>query len=158
MPKIHALSAPAPGREPAVRVAEIFDFEARTEGGAPLYLSPVAAGFPSPADDFIDKSLDLNEHLVSHPAATFFVRAQGESMSGAGIASGDLLVVDRALEPKSGDVIIAAVGGELTVKRIRLRGGAVWLVPENPAFPALKVEDAMDFEVWGVVTYVVHRI
>ncbi|WP_461210331.1 LexA family protein [Desulfocurvus sp. DL9XJH121] len=133
-------------------------FAARTRLAAPLYLAAVAAGFPSPADDYVDRPLDLNEHLVAHPAATFFVRACGDSMLGAGIHHGDELVVDRALTARDGDVVIAALNGELTVKRIRRRDGAVWLLPENPAYRPLRVDEGADFELWGVVTYVLHKV
>jgi len=118
----------------------------------------VAAGFPSPADDYIDQTLDLNEHLVAHPTATFFVRASGDSMLGAGIHNKDILVVDRALDPKNGDVVIAALDGELTVKRISNKGGRVWLLPENPEYKPLEVGPETCFEIWGVVTYVIHKL
>lgn len=124
----------------------------------PLFLCGVQAGFPSPADDFIDKRLDLNEHLVPHPAATFFVRAAGDSMTGAGIHDGDLLVVDRAVEACSGRVVIAAIGGELTVKRLERHGERLLLVPANPDYPSFDVTAREDFEVWGVVTHVIHKV
>lgn len=123
----------------------------------PLFLSPVAAGFPSPAEDYIDRALDLNEHLVRNPAATFFVRVDGDSMRDAGIASGDLLVVDRAEEPRNGAIVVAALDGELTVKRLCRRKGRLWLVPENPDYPPLEVGPEASFTVWGVVTYVIHK-
>ena len=123
----------------------------------PLYLATVAAGFPSPADDFIDKALDLNEHLVEHPEATFFVRVCGDSMLDAGIRSGDILVVDRALEPANNRIVIASLNGELTVKRIRAAGGRLFLTPENPAFSPIEVGEEESFEIWGVVTYVIHK-
>lgn len=121
-------------------------------------LSRVAAGFPSPADDYIDRSLDLNDHIVKHPAATFYVRASGESMLGAGVHDGDLLVVDRALDPRPGRVVIAAVDGELTVKRLVREGGRLLLAPENAAYPSLDITGREDVEVWGVVTHVVHAL
>lgn len=128
----------------------------------PLFLAGVQAGFPSPADDFIDKRLDLNEHLIQHPAATFFVRAVGESMLGAGIHDGDLLIVDRAVEAQSGKIVIASVNGELTVKRLERKGQRLLLVPANPDYPPLDVSDSLDsgegFEVWGVVTCVIHKL
>lgn len=124
----------------------------------PLYASPIAAGFPSPADDHLEDALDLNEHLIRHPAATFFVKVQGYSMTGAGIHHGDLLVVDRSVEPKDGAVVIAVVNGELTVKRLRLDAGRVWLVPENPDFQPLEIRDGMDLTIWGVVAHVVHSL
>jgi DNA polymerase V len=124
----------------------------------PLFSSWVAAGFPSPADDHLEDHLDLNEHLVRHPAATFLVRVQGDSMIGAGIQHGDLLVVDRSLEPKSGTIVIAVVNGELTVKRLKADSGGVWLVPENPNYPRLEIREGMDLTIWGVVVHVVHSL
>ena len=123
----------------------------------PLYLSPVAAGFPSPAEDYIDRKLDLNEHLVRNPAATFFVRVDGESMRDAGIASGDLLVVDRAVNPRNGSIVVAALDGELTVKRLRHDNGRLFLVPDNPDYAPLEIQPEASFQVWGVVTYVIHK-
>lgn len=124
----------------------------------PLLLARVAAGFPSPADDYMDRPLDIAEHLIRHPEATFFLRAQGQSMIGAGIHDGDLLVVDRAVEPVHNKVAIVAVDGELTVKRLHLRGGRVVLLPENPDYEPLDVTGRDDVHVWGVVTYVVHAL
>lgn len=121
----------------------------------PLYGARIAAGFPSPADDHLDESLDLNEHLVQHPAATFFVRVQGDSMEGAGIHHGDLLVVDRAREPKSGAIVVAVINGELTVKRLNIERGRVWLMPENPRYPTLELREGMDLHIWGVVAHAV---
>jgi len=123
----------------------------------PLLLSLVPAGFPSPAEDYIDQHLDLNDHLVSHPAATFFVRASGVSMSGADIEPGDILIVDRALEPTSGRIVIAALDGELTVKRLRHHSSRVFLEPANPAFKPIEITPETDFEIWGVVTYIIHK-
>lgn len=124
----------------------------------PLFLNPVAAGFPSPADDYIECTLDLNEHLVHNAAATFFVRAQGESMLGAGIHDRDILVVDRSLTPAHNRIVIAAVHGELTVKRLWMRGGKILLRPENPAYEPLDVSELEGFEIWGVVTSVIHKV
>ncbi len=126
--------------------------------GLPLFLAAVAAGFPSPADDYMEGRLDLNTHLVRHPAATFFVRVTGDSMLGAGIHPGDLLVVDRSLEPVDRKVVIAVIDGELTVKRIRMRGSAILLEPENSDYPPIEIDRDMNFEVWGVVTSVIHRL
>lgn len=116
----------------------------------------VPAGFPSPADDHIEGKLDLNEHLVRRPSATFFVRASGESMKGAGIFDGDLLVIDRGIRPKCDDVVIAAIHGELTVKRLRRSGGKWLLAPENPDFPTIDL-DVPDSEIWGVVTHSIRQ-
>lgn len=121
-----------------------------------LFLSPVAAGFPSPADDFLDQQLDLNEYLVEHPSATFFVRVKGDSMMGAGISTGDILIVDRAKEPKDKSVVVALVNGEFTVKRLSKTLGKLSLLPENPRYCPIIVTADMDFEIWGVVRHVIH--
>jgi DNA polymerase V len=124
----------------------------------PLFIEGVAAGFPSPADDYIDQSLNLHEHLIEHPAATYFVRASGNSMVGAGIHDGDLLVVDRALEPRDGHVVIAAVHGELTVKRLRRSHGRLYLISDSDGYPPLTITEDMDLHVWGVCRYVIHGL
>lgn len=124
----------------------------------PFYLATVSAGFPSPAEDYIEKNLDLNEYLIKHPSATFFVRADGNSMSNAGIHSGDILIVDRALEPADNKIIIAVLNGELTVKRIRKVKDACYLVPEHDEYEPIAVTEEMDFQVWGVVTHVIHSL
>lgn len=123
----------------------------------PFFAVPVKAGFPSPAEDFLEQNLDLNEHLVQHPAATFFVRVDGDSMKGAGIHSGDILIVDRALEAANGKIVIAFINGEFTVKRFRKGAGKVFLDPENPQYQTIEVSPHSDFRVWGVVTYVIHK-
>lgn len=124
----------------------------------PLFTGKVAAGFPSPADDYVEKTLDLNELLIQKPAATFFVRAQGESMLGAGIHPNDILVVDRSIEPVPGKVVICALNGELTVKRLE-RDGEQWkLKAENPAYADIAVHEELDMVVWGVVTNVIHAV
>ena len=139
-------------------VTDIFSFEHHIEQALPLFASRISAGFPSPADDYIDTGLDLNEHLVKHPAATFFVRVEGESMVGAGIHSGDILVIDRAIEPIDGKVVIAVVNAELTVKRISWLDGKLRLVAENPDYAPIEISSETDFTIWGVVTYVIHRV
>lgn len=124
----------------------------------PLMIAPVSAGFPSPADDYVECVLDLNEHLVKHPVATIFVKVRGHSMTGAGIQDGDMLIVDRSLEPQDGSVIIAVLNGDLTVKRVRQTNGKVYLQPENRAFAPIEVPAEADFQVWGVVVYAIHRV
>jgi DNA polymerase V len=123
----------------------------------PLYLSQVPAGFPSPADDYMEGSLDLNTHLIKHPAATFFVRAIGESMKNAGIYSGDILIVDRSLEADDNTVVIAAVNGELTVKRLKKEANLLSLVSDNEEYAPIPISEGMDFSIWGVVTTVIHE-
>ena len=126
--------------------------------GLPLYLTPVEAGFPSPAEDYLDRRLDLHQHLVRNEAATFFLRAHGESMLGAGIHDGDLLIVDRSIEPAHRKVVIAALDGELTVKRLLHREGRVFLAPENPQFEPIDITESEFVHIWGVVTYVFHKL
>jgi len=123
-----------------------------------FYESSVSAGFPSPADDFWDKSLNLHEYLISKPEATYLVRVSGDSMIGAGINNSDILIVDRSLNPKNNSIVVAAVDGEFTVKRFKNVNNQVHLVPENKKYPVLKVNGYDDFEVFGVVTGVVRRI
>lgn len=124
----------------------------------PLYLSPVKAGFPSPAADYLEQALDFNELLVRNESSTYALRAQGDSMTGAGIQPGDILVVDRSLNAVSGSIVIASVYEEFTVKRLEIKDGNYFLVPENPGYPVLRITEEMDFTLWGVVTFVIHRI
>jgi DNA polymerase V len=124
----------------------------------PLFTGKVAAGFPSPADDYVEKNLDLNELLVQKPAATFFVRAQGESMLGAGIHPNDILVVDRSLEAIPGKVVICAINGELTVKRLERFYEQCQLKAENPAYADIVIQDELELVIWGVVTNVIHSL
>ena len=124
----------------------------------PLFTGKVSAGFPSPADDYIEKTLDLNDLLIQKPAATFFVRAEGESMLGAGIHPNDILVVDRSLEPVVGKIVICALNGELTVKRLKSIGKEIVLGAENPAYPDIIVQEYIELVVWGVVTNVIHSL
>ena len=122
----------------------------------PLVAASVKAGFPSPAEDYIEDKLDLNEHLVSHPNATFFVRVSGESMRNAGINDGDTLVVDRSLEARNEDVVIATLNGEFTVKRLVFRSSHPWLIPCNSDYSEIKLTEDMETVIWGVVTSVIH--
>ena len=138
------------------KVRAIFPADPSSECARPLYEATVSAGFPSPAEDYLEGQLDLNKHLITQPAATYFVRVTGDSMIEAGIHSGDLLIVDRSVEPADKNVVIANVNGELTVKRIRLRRGKISLVPENQDYPAQTISSEMQFEIWGVVKHVIH--
>jgi DNA polymerase V len=123
-----------------------------------LFDATVPAGFPSPAADYEQDKLDLNKHLVNNPAATFFVKVAGDSMTGAGIYHGDLLVVDRSVEPRDKNVVIAVLNGELTVKRIRIKNRKITLEPENDDYSAQEITQDTAFEVWGVVTNVIHKL
>jgi DNA polymerase V len=115
----------------------------------------IPAGFPSPASDYSEDSIDINRHIIEHPTATFFFRAEGESMTGAHIPPNALLVVDRALKPKNGSIVVAVVDGEFTVKRLEKKVGSLRLLPENPRFKPLEITEGMTFEVWGVVRAIV---
>jgi len=132
-------------------------FEARGRLRIPLVAAKVQAGFPSPADDHMERSLDLNEHLVANPASTFFVRVQGDSMRDAGIFGGDILVVDRSVEPKDRQIVVAMLDGDFTVKRLRKRGDKVFLEAENNAYPPIEVTENQELVIWGAVAYVIHR-
>lgn len=124
----------------------------------PLFESPVAAGFPSPADDFIERRLNLHSHLIRNESSTFFLRASGYSMKDAGILDGDLLIVDRSLPADHNRVIIAAFEGDLTVKRLVRRKNRVFLAPANPDYPEIEITNCEYLHVWGVVTYAVHKV
>lgn len=141
-----------------MKITRIYKSSQQVKSDLPLSVASVSAGFPSPADDFIDTKLDLNEHLVKHPASTFFVRASGDSMIDAGIHSGDILIVDRSLEPYDNAVIIAVLEGELTVKRLHYSGKRILLLPENTAYKPIDVTENEEFRVWGVVTSVIHKV
>lgn len=143
-------------RVPENMVGEIHQYISTNGARYPLYSCSVSAGFPSPADDHIESKLDLNSHLIKNPSASFFLRVSGESMIGAGINEGDLLVVDRSIPATNGKIVIAAVSGELTVKRLHIGKNGTFLLPENPAYSPITVSD--DTLIWGVVTYVVHKI
>lgn len=132
--------------------------EARTCLRVPAFAFRVPAGFPSPADDYIDHPLDFNELLIAHPAATFAVRVAGESMVGIGIYPGDIAVVDRALTAIDGSIILAILDGEFTIKRYRRRAAAVTLEAENPAFRPITINEEQSFEVWGVVRHTIRKL
>jgi DNA polymerase V len=124
---------------------------------APLFLCKIAAGFPSPATDYIEDGLDLNEYLVQHKAASFMFQVTGQSMSGAGIVDGDKVVVDRSITPKHNHIVIAVVDGDYTIKRLHRARGQVELRAENVAYPPIRFADGQQLDVWGVVVAVVRR-
>lgn len=128
------------------------------ETPVPVMSDSVPAGFPSPAAYSMEGTIDLNAHLVRHPAATFIVRVEGDSMKGAGIFSGDLAVVDRSLSPRHSDIVIAVIAGELTIKRLVRKRGQTILSPENPAYPPIVLRDENDLLVWGVVSSVIRQL
>jgi DNA polymerase V len=147
-----------PAKEKTSPIREIFPAACGVSLHRPLFLSGVSAGFPSPADDYLDRKLDLNEHLIKNPAATFFVRVAGDSMTGAGINDNDILVVDRSLEPCSGSIVIAVINGELTVKRLLKGKDSCRLIAENPDYADLEIDEETPLEIWGVATYAIHSL
>jgi DNA polymerase V len=142
-----------------MKIKEIFYFDASGDKvELPLYVSQIKAGFPSPADDYVDKSLDLNSYLIANPISTFFVRVEGDSMINAGILSGDILIVDKSIDNPMNKIVVALLNGEFTVKRLTKRDGSVFLLPENPKYPNIEITEFVDFQVWGVVTGVVRKL
>ena len=124
----------------------------------PFFLSTIKAGFPSPADDYIDKYLDLNEMMMPNHASSFIVRVKGNSMTDANIFDGDMLVVDRSVEAIENKIVIAVLNDEFTVKRAQRKSGKLYLVAENPDFKPIEIDEDDDFKIWGVVTYVIHKV
>lgn len=148
-----------PIRIPQSRIGEVLAYLESTlpSCSLPLYSSKVQAGFPSPADDYIERYLDLNSEFIKHPSATFLLTATGDSMINVGIFSGDILIVDRSLEAVDGKIVIAALDGELTVKRLSRKNGKVQLMPENPKYSPIDITEEQDVVIWGVVTRVIHE-
>lgn len=138
-----------------VLMLEISRAELKTRLNIPYLLEAVQAGFPSPAQDYVESALDLNDLCIKHPAATYFVRASGDSMTGAGINHNDILIVDRSLNAKHGDVVIAGFDGELTVKELQLKPYPA-LNSHNPNYPSLRIRNEGELDIFGVVTHVIH--
>ncbi len=149
-------------RKPLIKsdgsIKSIFKSDPKTRIVRPLLGSDIPAGFPSPAQDYIEERLDLNEYLIKHPSATYFVRVDGYSMIEAGIFPDDILIVDRSLEAINKKVIIAVINGELTVKRLIIKNNIYYLKPDNPEFDTIEISSDDQFSVWGVVTYVIHKL
>ena len=122
----------------------------------PLLNDSVSAGFPSPADDYTEENIDLNEHLISNPFSTFFLRVKGDSMINAGIKDKDLIVVDKSLIAKPGNIIIAMIDGEFTIKRLSIKNGELYLKAENNNYPNFRFKNHIDVQIWGVVIYSIH--
>ncbi|WP_346209333.1 translesion error-prone DNA polymerase V autoproteolytic subunit [Aeromonas salmonicida] len=122
----------------------------------PLYLTPAACGFPSPAQDYVEQTIDLNQHCVSHPAATFYVKASGHSMVEEGINDGDMLIIDRAITARHGDIVLACLDGEFTVKKLQVQPVPA-LLPGNPDFPPIYPQEGQELDIFGVVTFVLHK-
>jgi len=124
----------------------------------PLLAGLVSAGFPSPADDYTEESIDLNEHLITNPFSTFFLRVKGDSMINSGIYDKDLIIVDKSLTPKPGNIVIAMIEGEFTVKRFSIKNNKLYLKAENHNYPDFNFEDYSDIHIWGVVIYSIHTL
>ncbi len=122
----------------------------------PLLHDSVSAGFPSPADDYTEENIDLNEHLISNPFSTFFLRVKGDSMINAGIKDKDLIIVDKSLIAKPGDIIIAMIDGEFTIKRLSIKNDELYLKAENHNYPDFRFKNHIDVQIWGVVIYSIH--
>ena len=122
----------------------------------PLLTDSVSAGFPSPADDYTEENIDLNEHLISNPFSTFFLRVKGESMINAGIKDKDLIIVDKSLIAKPGDIVIAMIDGEFTIKRLSIKNDELYLKAENHNYPDFRFKNHIDVQIWGVVIYSIH--
>ena len=122
----------------------------------PLLNDSVSAGFPSPADDYTEENIDLNEHLISNPFSTFFLRVKGESMINAGIKDKDLIIVDKSLIAKPGDIVIAMIDGEFTIKRLSIKNDELYLKAENHNYPDFRFKNHIDVQIWGVVIYSIH--
>jgi DNA polymerase V len=136
---------------------KVYQAKNKTKIKLPMFVSSISAGFPSPAEDFVENELDLNEFLIKHPAATFFVKVKGDSMLNAAISDGDILVVDRSLDPGNNSIVIAFLDGEFRVKRICVKGKEHFLWPENPKYQPIKITDEMDFKIWGLVTFIIKK-
>lgn len=139
---------------------ELFSADMSTQLERQLADGGIRAGFPSPAQDYLEKSIDLNRDLIANPAATFYGRVVGDSMIDANVHEGDLLVIDKSLDAKDGDLVVAYLDGEFTLKNLDLSQKAkdiIMLRPANPAYPVITVTDESDFRIWGVVTYVIHK-
>ena len=127
-------------------------------GSVQFFDGAVPAGFPSPAEDHMDLDLDLSNYLIQHPSATFCVRVEGDSMIGAGIQSGDVILIDRSLTPTCGSIVLAVIDGEFTVKRVDIIDDKLFLIPENHRLKPMEVSEGSNFQVWGVVTFVIHKV
>lgn len=139
-------------------IIQIFSADTDSELYLPYVEEGISAGFPSPALDFIDQSIDLNRHLVKHPSATFYGRVKGYSLKNAGIDDGDLMVIDRSLEPVNGKIAVCFIDGEFTAKRIKVTKEEVWLMPDNEDYSPIKITEDNHLMIWGIVTHVIKAV
>ena len=136
---------------------DLFSIINNTQINTPIFLDKVSAGFPSPATDYMENKLDLNEYLIKHPAATFIVKANGSSMTSASIYSDDLLIIDRSIAPKNNNIVIASIFGDLTVKKLKKKEKSLFLVPANNYYPSIEGKEEIECFICGVVTYIIHE-
>lgn len=134
---------------------DIYKAIADTRLELPVITAGISAGFPSPAMDFIDLSIDMNRYLIKRPSSTFYGRVKGVSMKNCGIDDGDLLVIDKSINPSNNKIAVCYIDGEFTVKRINVNEGACWLIPENKNYRPIKITEDNDFQIWGIVTHVI---
>ncbi len=132
---------------------QIFSVSTDTELEMPLIEGGISAGFPSPAADFLDGKIDLNKYLIKKESTTFIAFAEGHSMTGAGIGNKDLLIIDKSLEPSDGKIAVCIIDGEFVLKRLSIKKGEIWLMPENESYKPTKITEYNDFEIWGIVTF-----
>ena len=137
---------------------EIFRISTNIPFSTHLVETGISAGFPSPADDFLDTSIDLNKALIKNKDATFYGRVKGDSMIGAGIHDGDLLIIDKSIEPKNDKIAVCFIDGEFTVKRLKVTPECIYLMPENSKYKPIQVTEENELIVWGVVTFVVKKV
>lgn len=140
------------------KIIDIYSALTETELELPYVEEGISAGFPSPALDFVDLTIDLNKHLIKHPSATFYGRVKGKSLKNAGIGDGDLLIIDRSLEPANGKIAVCYIDGEFTAKRIQKTKNELWLMPENEDYSPIKIEEDHNLIIWGIVTHVIKSI
>ncbi|HWR95087.1 MAG TPA: translesion error-prone DNA polymerase V autoproteolytic subunit [Flavobacterium sp.] len=140
------------------KIIDVFSADTETELELPFVEDGISAGFPSPALDFVDLSIDLNKHLIKNPSATFYGKVKGDSLINAGIHNGDLLIIDRSLEPTNGKIAVCYIDGEFTAKRIKLEKDVVWLIAENENYLPIKVTKENNLLIWGIVTHVIKNV
>lgn len=140
------------------KTIEFYSAETTSKLDLPFVENGISAGFPSPADDFLDISIDLNKELIQNPSVTFYGRVKGDSMVDAGLSDGDLLIIDKSLEPTDNKIAVCFIDGEFTVKRIKIEKDIIWLIAENRNYKPIKVTSENDFIIWGIVTTVIKSV
>jgi DNA polymerase V len=140
------------------KLIEIISAETSTELALPLVETGISAGFPSPALDFANSTIDLNKYLIKNPSSTFYGRVRGNSLKDAGIDDNDILIIDRSLEPQDGKIAVCFIDGEFTAKRIKIKKNEIWLMPENKDYQPIRVTPENEFIIWGIVTYVIKKV